>query len=66
MRFDEQKKCNFIEVLWINTFEASQYLKAKGLSERPVCFVTNTSYYQEIKVLSAGKVDKNEKLLVLV
>lgn len=37
MSFDEQKKCNFIEVLWINTFEASQYLKAKGLSNEPVC-----------------------------
>jgi PucR family transcriptional regulator, purine catabolism regulatory protein len=37
MSFDEQKKCNFIEVLWINTFEASQYLKAKGLSKEPVC-----------------------------
>ncbi|WP_342043514.1 helix-turn-helix domain-containing protein [Bacillus sp. OTU2372] len=37
MSFDENKKCNFIEVLWINTFEASQYLKAKGLSKEPVC-----------------------------
>ncbi|WHY03231.1 XylR N-terminal domain-containing protein [Neobacillus sp. DY30] len=37
MSFDEQNKCNFIEVLWVNTFEASQYLKAKGLSKEPVC-----------------------------
>ncbi|MEH7494640.1 XylR N-terminal domain-containing protein [Neobacillus niacini] len=37
MSFDEQKKCNFIKVLWINTFEATQYLKAKGLSQEPVC-----------------------------
>jgi PucR family transcriptional regulator, purine catabolism regulatory protein len=37
MSFDEQKKCNFIEVLWINTFEASQYLKANGQSREPVC-----------------------------
>jgi PucR family transcriptional regulator, purine catabolism regulatory protein len=37
MSFDEQMKCNFIEVLWINTFEAEQYLKAKGLSKEPVC-----------------------------
>lgn len=37
MSFDEQKKYNFIKVLWINTFEATQYLKAKGLSQEPVC-----------------------------
>ena len=37
MSFDEQQKCNFIEVLWINTFEASQYLKDHSSSEEPIC-----------------------------
>ncbi|HZG71850.1 MAG TPA: helix-turn-helix domain-containing protein, partial [Chondromyces sp.] len=39
MNCDEHNNCNFIEVLWVNTFEASQYLKVKGqaLSEEPVC-----------------------------
>ena len=35
--FDSQQKCNFIEVQWLNTFEASQYLKGQTLSEEPIC-----------------------------
>lgn len=37
MSFDEQQKCEFIDVLWINTFEASQYLKGGSLSNEPIC-----------------------------
>ncbi|WKA58324.1 helix-turn-helix domain-containing protein [Planococcus shenhongbingii] len=33
----EQEQLDFIEVLWVNTFEAEQYLKANDLSTEPVC-----------------------------
>ncbi|MGK7376962.1 XylR N-terminal domain-containing protein [Planococcus sp. 1R117A] len=33
----EQEQLEFIEVLWVNTFEAEQYLKANDLSTEPVC-----------------------------
>ena len=38
--FDEQQNLDIMEALWINTFEASQYLKDQGLSEEPVCHTT--------------------------
>jgi purine catabolism regulator len=36
MRTDKEQ-LEFIEVLWINTFEAEQHLKTHGLSTEPVC-----------------------------
>jgi PucR family transcriptional regulator, purine catabolism regulatory protein len=36
MRTDEEQ-LEFIEVLWINTFEAEQHLKTHSLSTEPVC-----------------------------
>ncbi|MED4227772.1 beta-glucoside-specific PTS transporter subunit IIABC [Neobacillus cucumis] len=41
-------------------------IKAAGYQVVTPIVVTNTPDYQEIKVLQAGQVDKNEKLLVLV
>lgn len=37
---DEQQNLNIMEALWINTFEASQFLKGQVLSEEPVCHTT--------------------------
>ncbi|ULT54905.1 beta-glucoside-specific PTS transporter subunit IIABC [Neobacillus drentensis] len=41
-------------------------IKAAGYQVITPIVVTNTPDYQEVKVLQAGKVDKNEELLVLV
>ncbi|ULT58282.1 beta-glucoside-specific PTS transporter subunit IIABC [Neobacillus drentensis] len=41
-------------------------IKAAGYQVVTPIVVTNTPDYQEVKVLQAGKVDKNEELLVLV
>lgn len=35
--FDEQQNLDRMEALWVNTFEADQYLKANDLSAEPVC-----------------------------
>lgn len=40
IEFDEEHNLDIMEALWINTFEASQYLEGQALSAEPVCHTT--------------------------